>query len=54
MTDKIKALVVARASSNEIVKAARKDGLTIMLEDGLDKVLIGLTTLEEVLRVTKI
>ncbi|MBI2100932.1 MAG: type II/IV secretion system protein [Candidatus Vogelbacteria bacterium] len=54
MTDAIKALVVARASSNEIVKAARKLDMTTMLEDGLDKVLVGLTTLEEVLRVTKI
>ena len=54
MTDQIKSLVVARAAANEIVKTARRGGLTIMLEDGLDKVLVGLTTLEEVLRVTKI
>lgn len=62
MTDAIKALVVARASSNEIVKAARQGGspragsrgMITMLEDGLDKVLVGQTTLEEVLRVTKI
>ncbi|MEK7552620.1 MAG: ATPase, T2SS/T4P/T4SS family [Patescibacteria group bacterium] len=54
MDDAIKALVVARAASNEIVQAARRAGLTTMLEDGVDKVLSGLTTLEEVLRVTKI
>ena len=64
MTDEIKSLVVGRAAAGEIVKAARaglpraesrgKKAMTIMLEDGLDKVLSGLTTLEEVLRVTKI
>lgn len=56
MTDEIKSLVVSRAAAGEIVKAARssKKKMTTMLEDGLDKVLSGLTTLEEVLRVTKI
>jgi len=56
MTDEIKSLVVARAASGEIVKKARtgKAPMTTMLEDGLDKVLSGLTTLDEVLRVTKI
>ncbi len=56
MTDEIKSLVVGRAAAGEIVKAAQagKKKMTTMLEDGLDKVLSGLTTLEEVLRVTKI
>ncbi len=54
MTEAVKALVVARASANEIVKMGRKGGMTLMLEDGIDKVLAGLTTLEEILRVTKI
>ena len=54
MSDEIKSLVVARASANEIIKQARTEGMSTMLEDGLDKVLIGLTTLEEVLRVAKI
>ncbi len=59
MTDEVKSLVIARASAGEIVKTARlsrakSSGMTTMLEDGLDKVLSGLTTLDEVLRVTKI
>ena len=64
MTESIKSLVVTRAASGEIVKAARtpltagartnQKPMTTMLEDGLDKVLSGLTTLDEVLRVTKI
>jgi len=56
MTDEIKSLVVGRAAAGEIVKTAQagKKKMTTMLEDGLDKVLSGLTTLDEVLRVTKI
>ncbi|MFH1170422.1 MAG: GspE/PulE family protein [Candidatus Vogelbacteria bacterium] len=66
MSDEVKSLVVARAASGEIMKIAHlprrseakagagKTPMTTMLEDGLDKVLSGLTTLDEVLRVTKI
>ena len=61
MTDEVKSLVVLRAPAGEIVKVARMGlpraksrGMMTMLEDGLDKVLSGATTLDEVLRVTKI
>lgn len=54
MDDGVKSLVVARASANEIVKRARTEGMSTMLDNGIDKVLVGLTTLEELLRVTKI
>ena len=53
MADNVKELIMERASSGEIVKAARENGMTTMLEDGIDKVLAGITTLHEVLRVTK-
>lgn len=53
MTDKIKELVVQRASSDKITALAISQGMSTMLEDGLDKVLNGQTTLEEVLRVTR-
>ena len=43
-------LVLARAESREIQAAA---GLRTMLEDGLAKAMAGLTTLDEVLRVTR-
>ena len=43
-------LVLARAEARDIQAAA---GLTTMLEDGLAKAKAGLTTLEEVLRVTR-
>jgi type IV pilus assembly protein PilB len=53
MKENIKELIIKRASSDEIVKAARSNGMTTMLEDGIQKVLQGVTTLEEILRVTK-
>jgi len=43
-------LVLARAEARDIQAAA---GLRTMLEDGLVKARAGLTTLEEVLRVTR-
>jgi general secretion pathway protein E len=43
-------LVLARAEARDIQSAA---GLRTMLEDGLEKARAGLTTLDEVLRVTR-
>ncbi len=54
LTEAVKKLVVARAPTAEILAAAREEGMTTMLEDGLEKVLSGITTLAEVLRVIKI
>jgi type IV pilus assembly protein PilB len=51
MTPEIKKLVQDKASSNQIVAEALKNGMTTMLEDGIAKVLLGVTTLDEVLRV---
>jgi type II secretory ATPase GspE/PulE/Tfp pilus assembly ATPase PilB-like protein len=53
MTEDIKKLVVSRASSDDIMSVAiKKNKMTTMLEDGIEKVLAGETTMEEVLRVT--
>ncbi len=52
MTDNIKDLIIKRASSNEIMKVACQNGMTTMLEDGIKKALTGITTIEEVVRVT--
>jgi type II secretory ATPase GspE/PulE/Tfp pilus assembly ATPase PilB-like protein len=51
-TTQIRELVLARSSEMKLKKAARSEGMKTMREDGLDKVVSGLTTLEEVLRVT--
>jgi len=53
MTEDIRALVARRATSDEITKQAVKDGMVTMLEDGIYKAMNGLTTIDEVLRVTK-
>lgn len=49
----IRELIKKKALANEIVKEARKKGMITMMEDGFEKVLNGMTTVEEVLRVTR-
>ncbi len=51
--EEIKRLIITRASSGEIEETAKKAGMSTMMEDGLRKVFEGITTLEEILRVTK-
>jgi general secretion pathway protein E/type IV pilus assembly protein PilB len=53
MNDEIRELVVQRASAGVIQKAARRNGLRLLREDGWEKVRAGVTSPEEVLRVTK-
>jgi type IV pilus assembly protein PilB len=45
-------MTVAQAAEAEIEAAARKEGMLTLREDGVDKVRGGLTSLEEVIRVT--
>ncbi len=47
----IKDLVMKGATSDEIEKQAKKEGMMTMIEDGIFKSTQGLTTIEEVLRV---
>ena len=51
--DEIRRMVVSNESSNIIAQYARSRGMRTLREDGLDKVLRGVTALEEVLRVTQ-
>jgi general secretion pathway protein E len=51
--DEIRRMVVAKESSNIIAQYARQKGMKTLREDGLEKVLTGVTTLDEVLRVTQ-
>ncbi len=53
VTPEIRELVVNRASATQLLDQARKQGLTLLREDGWSKVRAGVTTPEEVLRVTK-
>lgn len=50
--DKIRSLISESLSANQIRKAALAGGMVSMFEDGLDKVQRGLTTIDEILRVT--
>ena len=50
----IKKLVDEKADAELIESAARKEGMKTMLEDGLEKVDKGVTTIEEVIRATKV
>lgn len=47
----IRKLIVDQADSETIRQLAIKEGMTTMFEDGLQKALVGLTTLDEVFRV---
>ena len=52
LTNKIKELILISASESEIKNAARSQGMTTMREDAVIKASQGLTTLEEVTRLT--
>ncbi|MBN2329307.1 MAG: Flp pilus assembly complex ATPase component TadA [Candidatus Omnitrophica bacterium] len=52
LSDEVKEQVLNRDSSAVIFRQARKDGMRTMREDGWEKVLQGLTTVEEVLSST--
>jgi len=52
LSDEVKEHVLNRDSSAVIFRQARKDGMRTMREDGWEKVLQGLTTVEEVLAST--
>ncbi|WKE65673.1 type II secretion system ATPase GspE [Gallaecimonas kandeliae] len=53
MSDAIKALVLRHADAGAILKQARSEGMRTMFEDGCLKAMAGLTSPEEVLRVTQ-
>jgi general secretion pathway protein E len=52
MSDPIHRLVLKRAEAREIQREAVRSGMRTMYHDGVRKALAGLTTLEEVMRVT--
>ena len=52
VTENIKKLIVQNATADEIEKAAKNEGMISMVEDGILKVAQGMTSFEEVMRVT--
>jgi type IV pilus assembly protein PilB len=51
MNDRLRTLVVERTSASALRAAAQKNGMRPMWQDGVQKVLHGVTTVEELLRV---
>jgi len=53
MSETIRSLVMQRVNADEIRKQAKAEGMRTMIEDGMEKVFAGLTTIEEILRATR-
>lgn len=53
MTEAVEQLAVSRAPASKIAETAIKEGMITMKQDGIIKVFEGVTTLDEVLRVTQ-
>ena len=53
VSEKISRLILERSSSAEIENTAKEEGMVTMKQDGYMKVIDGMTSLEEVLRVAQ-
>jgi len=53
MDDEVRALVMRKADAATIRRACTSHGMTLLRQDGADRVLAGKTTIEELLRVTQ-
>jgi general secretion pathway protein E len=53
LDDNIRSLIMSGADSNVIKRKAIEQGMTTLLRDGVDKIVRGVTTVDEVLRVTQ-
>lgn len=49
--NEVEEMIIKNVSSNDIEKQAIKEGMITMIEDGINKVLLGVTTLTEIFRV---
>ena len=54
MSEPVRQLIMHHATSEEIEQTAIGEGMTTMLEDGIQKTLSGISTIEEVLRVARL
>ena len=53
VNDDVRPLIIAHASASDIKSQALKHGMRTLRDDGWDKVLAGVTTIDEILRVTE-
>ena len=54
MNDAVRAKMLDRAEANELEKIAIENGMRSMFEDGVRKALAGITSIEEILRATRV
>jgi type II secretory ATPase GspE/PulE/Tfp pilus assembly ATPase PilB-like protein len=52
LSDEIKKMIMGKADATQIKAQGVKEGMVLLLDDGISKVIDGVTTLEEVLRVS--
>lgn len=52
VSEKVRRLISERANMNDIKEQANKEGMRYLIDDGLHKVKAGITTIEEILRVS--
>ena len=53
INDVIRSLINKKASLHEIKDIAQKQGMKSLREDGWDKIISGMTSIDEILRVTQ-
>ncbi len=53
-TEEIRKLINARATSDQIIEVAMRNGMKPMIVDGAIKATMGITTMQEILRVSMI
>jgi type IV pilus assembly protein PilB len=51
MSEKIRSLILRRVDSDTIMKVAKEEGMTPMIEDGVEKIFRGVITLQEIFRI---
>jgi len=54
VTEELRKMISQKASVEEIFALARKNGLRLIVEDGVEKIRLGLTTLDELMRITAV
>ncbi len=54
MTEQIKQTILSSSDANVIKQVAIKEGMKVLRQDGADKIMKGLSTTEEILRVTQV
>src|SRR5262249_39119687 len=52
LTDNIRELILARKPNSEVKRAAREEGMRFLRESAVERVMLGLTTLREINKVT--